>query len=167
MSQVGRHKLLLPVRIGLMEIPSTISSQQQSDVLSCWASPNERFSHHNSNDPIVVAECGETAPSRVAQQFCLMSRISKPRLKLCRQTRTEQQPGAWHSSIAYKYNLLIILKIRSYTLYRKQWGEHSARLGKIGEACLAELNWTDTTPNKSNSNRPWKKQNKKQNRRKQ
>lgn len=68
-----RIKLMeIPVRIRLMEIPSTISSQQQSDVVSCWTSPNERFSHLNSNDPIVVAECGETTPSTVAQQFCLM-----------------------------------------------------------------------------------------------
>lgn len=52
-----------------------------------------------------------------------MSRKSKPMLTLCRQTRTEQWPGARLSGIAYKYNLLIVLKILSYTLYRKQLEE--------------------------------------------
>lgn len=56
----------------------------------------------------------------VVLHVSLMSGKSNVMLKLCRQTRNKPRPGAQLSSIAYKYNLLIVLKILSYTLYRKQ-----------------------------------------------
>lgn len=118
------HDSLLPVRIKLMYIPW--------DVLPSCLDEHPQMKDFLITRPMIRLWWLNVGNNAIYSLIAVlhissMSRKSKPMLTLCRQTRTEQWPGARLSSIAYKYNLLIVLKILSYTLYRKQLEEIGRR----------------------------------------